>query len=217
MLVRSRLSRIYYRRKFFDYPLKMNMATLGNLGPTYTAAVGMSYMKSRVFQRKPEVTLEDFFINRFGDRLYRTGDLVRRGPDGPPVEPAHRAPGRSAGERRRFTGSATGTGLSKTLRTTGRRPPRKGRRCPAARRVPFLPLQPGAHRRPARTEPQRHPYAVDQDRRASGEQAATHGEPARRTPDSVVDLAHQVAVQRIVMTAGDAAQHVDELKVTVFA
>jgi protoporphyrinogen oxidase len=50
----------------------MNMATLGNLGPAYTAAVGMSYMKSRLLQRKPEVTLEDFFINRFGDKLYRT-------------------------------------------------------------------------------------------------------------------------------------------------
>jgi len=72
MLVRSRLSRIYYRRKFFDYPLKMNMATLANLGPAYTASVGMSYMKSRLFQRSPEVTLEDFFINRFGDKLYRT-------------------------------------------------------------------------------------------------------------------------------------------------
>ena len=29
MLVRSRLSRIFYRRRFFDYPLKLNLATLG--------------------------------------------------------------------------------------------------------------------------------------------------------------------------------------------
>src|SRR5215831_14829686 len=39
MLVRSRLSRIYYRRRFFDYPLKLSYATLRNLGLGYTAAV----------------------------------------------------------------------------------------------------------------------------------------------------------------------------------
>ncbi len=32
MLVRPRLSRIYYRRRFFDYPLKLNPQTIGNLG-----------------------------------------------------------------------------------------------------------------------------------------------------------------------------------------
>jgi protoporphyrinogen oxidase len=72
MLVRSRLSRIFYRRKFFDYPLKLNVNTLGNLGLTYTAAVGMSYIKARLLPRRDEVTLEDFLVNRFGDKLYRT-------------------------------------------------------------------------------------------------------------------------------------------------
>lgn len=72
LLVRSRLSRILYRRKFFDYPLKINRATLANLGPAYAAAVGASYIKARLAPRSPEVTLEDFFINRFGDKLYRT-------------------------------------------------------------------------------------------------------------------------------------------------
>jgi protoporphyrinogen oxidase len=72
MLVRSRLSRIFYRRRFFDYPLKLNGATLGNLGPAYTAAVGASYVKARLAPRSPEVTLEDFLVNRFGDKLYRT-------------------------------------------------------------------------------------------------------------------------------------------------
>ena len=72
MLVRSRLSRIYYRRRFFDYPLKLNGKTLGNLGATYTAAVGASYLKARLAPRAPEVTLEDFLVNRFGDKLYRT-------------------------------------------------------------------------------------------------------------------------------------------------
>jgi protoporphyrinogen oxidase len=72
MLVRSRLSRIFYRRRFFDYPLKMNVATLRNLGPLYTTAVGLSYVRSRLLQRSPETTLEDFLINRFGYRLYST-------------------------------------------------------------------------------------------------------------------------------------------------
>jgi protoporphyrinogen oxidase len=72
MLVRSRLSRIFYRRRFFDYPLKLNRTTLGNLGAAYTAAVGASYLKARLRPRVPELTLEDFLVNRFGDRLYRT-------------------------------------------------------------------------------------------------------------------------------------------------
>jgi len=72
MLVRSRLSRIFYRRRFFDYPLKLNGTTLANLGPTYAAAVGASYFKARLAPRSPEITLEDFLVNRFGDKLYRT-------------------------------------------------------------------------------------------------------------------------------------------------
>ncbi len=72
MLVRSRLSRIFYRRRFFDYPLKLNMATLTNLGAPYTAAIGASYLAARLNPRRPERTLEDFLVNRFGDTLYRT-------------------------------------------------------------------------------------------------------------------------------------------------
>jgi protoporphyrinogen oxidase len=72
MLVRSRLSRIFYRRRFFDYPLKLNGPTLANLGPAYTAAIGVGYVKARLFPRHPEATLEDFLVNRFGDKLYRT-------------------------------------------------------------------------------------------------------------------------------------------------
>jgi protoporphyrinogen oxidase len=72
MLVRSRLSRIFYRRRFFDYPLTLNRATLGNLGAGYAASVGASYLKARLSPRSPEVTLEDFLVNRFGDKLYRT-------------------------------------------------------------------------------------------------------------------------------------------------
>ena len=72
MLVRQRLSRIFYRRRFFDYPLKLNTNTLSNMGLIETLRIGLSYGQSKVLRRSPEISLEDFFVNRFGDRLYRT-------------------------------------------------------------------------------------------------------------------------------------------------
>jgi protoporphyrinogen oxidase len=72
MLVRQRLSRIFYHRRFFDYPLKLSMQTLGKIGIFETCKIGWSYGRARATHIRPERTLEDFFINRFGDRLYRT-------------------------------------------------------------------------------------------------------------------------------------------------
>ena len=72
MLVRDRLSRIYFLRKYFDYPIKLNLTTMANLGPVRLVRIGLSYLWSMVFPRKKEKTLEDFFINRFGGELYRT-------------------------------------------------------------------------------------------------------------------------------------------------
>jgi protoporphyrinogen oxidase len=72
MLVRQRLSRIFYRRRFFSYPLTLNAGTVKNLGLAEALQIGLSYGQAQVNSRSPEVTLEDFFINRFGNRLYRT-------------------------------------------------------------------------------------------------------------------------------------------------
>jgi len=72
MLVRRRLSRIFYRRRFFDYPLKINTDTLKNLGFIETLRIGLSYGHAQLRFRRAENTLEDFFVNRFGNRLYRT-------------------------------------------------------------------------------------------------------------------------------------------------
>jgi protoporphyrinogen oxidase len=72
MLVRQRLSRIFYRRRFFDYPLKLNSSTLKNMGLVETLRIGLSYGHAQLASRSPETTLEEFFINRFGNRLYRT-------------------------------------------------------------------------------------------------------------------------------------------------
>jgi protoporphyrinogen oxidase len=72
MLVRQRLSRIFYRRRLFDYPLKLNVNTLKNMGLVETLRIGLSYSHAQLIHRSPESSLEDFFVNRFGDRLYRT-------------------------------------------------------------------------------------------------------------------------------------------------
>ena len=72
MLVRPRKSRIFYLRKFFDYPLKLDIGTLRNLGLLRTVKAGLSYIASAIRPIRPEKTLEDFFINRFGRHFYRT-------------------------------------------------------------------------------------------------------------------------------------------------
>jgi protoporphyrinogen oxidase len=72
MLIRPRKSRIYYLRKFFDYPITLTATTLKNLGLVRTFRVGTSYLTSKVTQITPEKSLEDFLINRFGRQLYLT-------------------------------------------------------------------------------------------------------------------------------------------------
>jgi protoporphyrinogen oxidase len=72
MLVRPRKSRIYFLRRFFDYPIKLTGDTLGKLGLVRTMKIGVSYLLARLFPRKVENSLEDFLINRFGRQLYLT-------------------------------------------------------------------------------------------------------------------------------------------------
>jgi protoporphyrinogen oxidase len=72
MLIRPRKSRIYYLRKFFEYPIKITGSTIKNLGPVRMGKIGVSYVMSRVRPIKEEKSLEDFLINRFGRELYLT-------------------------------------------------------------------------------------------------------------------------------------------------
>jgi protoporphyrinogen oxidase len=69
MLIRDRVSRIYYKNAFFDYPISLKWDTLKNMGFATTIKAGFSYLKSVMFKR-PEKSLEDFYINRFGKVLY---------------------------------------------------------------------------------------------------------------------------------------------------
>lgn len=72
MLVRERKSRIFFLRRFFDYPIRLSPQTIRNLGPARLARILVSYLKTRAFPLKDEQNLEQFFINRFGGELYRT-------------------------------------------------------------------------------------------------------------------------------------------------
>ena len=69
MLVRDRVSRIYYGNHFFDYPISMKWETIRNMGFATTMKAGFSYLKAMVAKR-PETNLENFYINRFGKVLY---------------------------------------------------------------------------------------------------------------------------------------------------
>ncbi len=70
MLIRERISRIFFLRSFFDYPISLKWNTFQNLGIVRTFKIGMSYIKARLFPVRNEKSLEDFLINRFGNELY---------------------------------------------------------------------------------------------------------------------------------------------------
>jgi len=72
MLVRRRLSRIFFLRTFFPYPVSLNASTVFNLGLFRTMKIGFSYLKVCLLPIREEGSLEDFFINRFGRELYET-------------------------------------------------------------------------------------------------------------------------------------------------
>ena len=69
MLKRHRVSRIFWNRHFFDYPISLSPNTLKAMGFKLTMVAGFSYLKS-MFHKLPEDNLENFYINRFGRKLY---------------------------------------------------------------------------------------------------------------------------------------------------
>ena len=69
MLTRNRVSRIFFLRKFFDYPISMKKETFLNMGFCNTMKAGFGYLWSCV-HKLPETSLENFYINRFGRPLY---------------------------------------------------------------------------------------------------------------------------------------------------
>ena len=69
-LARPRLSRIYYRSRFFDYPLDP-LNVLRGLGLFEVLLCGLSYLRSHIFPEKPETNLARWVSNRFGRRLFK--------------------------------------------------------------------------------------------------------------------------------------------------
>lgn len=65
----SRLTRIFYRKKFYFYPLKPFNA-LFNLGVFQSIICVLSYVKSKIFPSKGPVNFESWVVARFGYRLY---------------------------------------------------------------------------------------------------------------------------------------------------
>jgi len=66
---KNRISRIFYQDKFYNYPLEP-LNALANLGPFKAATAFLSHLKAKSNPIKPEKTLEDVYINSFGQYLY---------------------------------------------------------------------------------------------------------------------------------------------------
>lgn len=69
MLGRKRYSEVYFNKKMFEYPVRINGATLRNLGMGNAGKAAISYFTGNIFKKK-EHTLEDLYINCFGKQLY---------------------------------------------------------------------------------------------------------------------------------------------------
>ncbi len=70
LLLKNRSTRIYHNKRFFDYPIKLTFKNLKNFSPLTILIIIKDYILIRVKPIKPEISLEDFFINRFGSKLY---------------------------------------------------------------------------------------------------------------------------------------------------
>jgi len=72
LLVKDRYTRIYFLRRFFDYPVSPGIKLALGLGPVRIIKILTSYLKAKLTPKREEKSLEDFFINRFGAELYHT-------------------------------------------------------------------------------------------------------------------------------------------------
>lgn len=71
MITRDRLSRIYYKGKFYSYPLEAN-EVIDNLGKLESFLSVASYLKAKLTRHRKPDNLEDWVIQKFGTRLYQT-------------------------------------------------------------------------------------------------------------------------------------------------
>lgn len=71
MLTKNRFTRMFFNNNFFNYPLKLDYQNINKLGFKKGVFIFISYLQAKINPRRPEITLEDFYINRFGKRLYK--------------------------------------------------------------------------------------------------------------------------------------------------
>ena len=69
MLTRNRISRIFFKQNFFDYPISLTLSTFHKLGLLTSIHIGLSFIKSILFKKK-EINLENLYINKFSKKLY---------------------------------------------------------------------------------------------------------------------------------------------------
>jgi protoporphyrinogen oxidase len=69
LLLRPRMSRIYWNNKFLDYPLR-GPDVIRKLGPVELTRCVASYAKAAALPKRQEESLEDWVSNRFGRRLF---------------------------------------------------------------------------------------------------------------------------------------------------
>ncbi len=69
LLLRPRLSRIYFDSKFYKYPLEP-LDVIAQLGPWELLRCSASYLKAQMFRIRPEEDMASWIKNRFGSRLY---------------------------------------------------------------------------------------------------------------------------------------------------
>jgi protoporphyrinogen oxidase len=69
LLTRSRLSRIYFAGRFFNYPLRAE-DVVRRLGLFESARCAWSYLRRRSHRQGPPRSFEDWVVDRFGRRLY---------------------------------------------------------------------------------------------------------------------------------------------------
>ena len=70
-LLRPRLSRIFYRKKLFYYPLRP-LDALFKIGPVDAVLMVLSYVRWQAFPYEKEETFEQWVTNRFGKRMFET-------------------------------------------------------------------------------------------------------------------------------------------------
>lgn len=69
LLLTNRVTRIYYKKAFFDYPVTLNLANMKKLGLKNSCQIALDYLKAFIHPQQ-EDSLEQFYINRFGKKLY---------------------------------------------------------------------------------------------------------------------------------------------------